>query len=163
MKWKWPVLTDGWNRWKYLLLVVVVGMVLLTLPAAEKETGQCRCPSQEEQFDLEKMERKLEQTLSRIQGVGEVTVALTLKESGRQVLARDTRSSDREDSSTTVVLSRGSGVEEAVALQRVYPTYQGALVVCTGGGDARIKLQIMEAVRALTGLSGEKISICKGQ
>lgn len=163
MKWKWPIPVDGWNRWKYLLLVVVVGMVLLILPAGEKEEGQCNCAPQQEQFDLEKMERKLEQTLSYIQGVGEVRVALTLKEGSRQVLARDTRSSDREDSSTAVVISRGSGVEEAVALQSVYPTYQGALVVCTGGGDARIKLQIMEAVRALTGLSGEKISICKGR
>lgn len=163
MKWKWPILTDGWNRWKYLLIIVVVGIVLLTLPVGEQEPGQCTCEPRQEQFDLEQMERKLEQTLVRIQGVGEVRVALTLKESSRQVLARDTRSSDREDSSTTVVLSRGSGVEEAVALQSIYPTYQGALVVCTGGGDARIKLQIMEAVRALTGLSGEKISICKGR
>lgn len=163
MKWKWPLLTDGWNRWKYLLLVVVVGVVLLTMPAGEKETGQCSCAPQQEQFDLEQMERKLEQALSRIQGVGEVTVALTLKESSRQILAQDIRSSDRENSSTAVVLSRGSGVEEAITLQNIYPTYQGALVVCTGGGDARIKLQIMEAVRALTGLSGEKISICKGQ
>jgi len=163
LKWRWPVLTDGWNRWKYLLLVVVAGMLLLILPAGEKETGTCDCALRQETFDLEQMERKLEQTLSRIHGVGEVTVALSLKESSRQVLARDTRHSDREDSSTAVILSRGSGVEEAVALQSIYPTYQGALVVCTGGGDARIKLQIMEAVRALTGLSGEKISICKGQ
>ena len=164
MKWKWPALADGWNRWKYLLLVVVVGMVLLIMPAGEeKGAGECGCSSQQEPFDLEKMEQKLEETLSRIQGVGKATVVLTLKEGGRQVLARDTRHSDREDSTTTVVLSRGSGVEEAVTLQSVYPTYQGALVVCAGAEDARIKLQVMEAVRALTGLSTEKISVCKGQ
>lgn len=164
LKWKWPALADGWNRWKYLLLVVVIGMVLLVMPTGEeKGTGECGCTTQQEPFDLEKMERKLEETLSRVRGVGKATVVLTLKESGRQVLARDTRHSDRENSSTAVVLSRGSGMEEAVTLQSIYPTYQGALVVCAGAEDARIRLQVMEAVRALTGLSAEKISVCKGQ
>ena len=37
-----------------------------------------------------------------------------------------------------------------------------ALVVCPGGNDPAVKLQISEAVAALTGLGAEKISICKG-
>ena len=37
-----------------------------------------------------------------------------------------------------------------------------ALVVCPGGNDPAVKLQISEAVAALTGLGADKISICKG-
>ena len=168
MQWTWPAETAGWKailgRYKYILLIILAGVFLLLLPNGqeEKEQGGMACQQQKD-FDLEGMEEKLERALSQIQGAGETTVVLTLKESTRQVLARDTQQSDREASSTTVVLSRGSGVEEAVALHRVYPIYQGALVVCAGAEDAQVKLQITQAVRALTGLGAEKISVCKGR
>ena len=39
----------------------------------------------------------------------------------------------------------------------------GAVVVCEGGGDASVRLKLMEAVSALTGLGTDKIAICKGK
>ena len=168
MKWKWSALPadwkEGWDRWKYILMVVLAGVILLLMPSGKQHDAvQSAGQSQEIQFDLDKMERKLERALSRIQGAGEVTVVLSLKESSRQVLAQDTQESDSGHSSTTVVVSQGGGYDGTVPLQSIYPKYQGALVICPGGGDARVKLQMMEAMRALTGLGGEKISICKSQ
>lgn len=167
MQWKWPAESEGWSefwgRYKYIFLIVLAGVVLMLLPGGQKETSHISPSGQrQEEFDLEAMEAKIERALSQIQGAGKVTVVLTLKESARQVLAWDTRQSDRETGSTAVVLSRGSGVEETVLLQRVYPTYQGALVVCSGAQDAQVRLQITQAMRALTGLSTQKISICEG-
>lgn len=168
MKWKWSVLPadwkEGWDRWKYILLVVLAGVVLLLIPSGEHSgTQQPAGQTPETQFDLEGMERKIERALSKVQGAGEVTVVLTLKESSRQELARDTQETDSGYSSTTVVVSQGGGSDRTVPLQSIYPKYQGALVICPGGGDARVKLQLLEAMRALTGLSGEKISICKSR
>ncbi len=40
--------------------------------------------------------------------------------------------------------------------------FEGALVVCEGGGDAAVRLQLTKALSALTGLSSEKIAIVKG-
>ncbi len=153
-----------WQRYKYVLLVVLAGVVLLMLPGGEAGGEKNELPLQpDSQFDVERVERKLERALSQISGAGEVTVVLTLKESSRQILARDTQVSEREQRTETVVVSTGSGSQATVPLQNIYPKYQGALVVCTGGGDARVKLELLEAVRALTGLSAEKISICKRQ
>lgn len=168
MKGNLPVEIPGWKalweRYKYILLVVLAGVFLLLLPDGQGEgTIHTQEPQQEEQFDLEQMEKKLERVLGQVQGAGEVTVMLTLRESARQVLARDTEVSEQEQRSTAVIVSKGSGVQQTVPLQSIYPKYQGALVVCTGGGDARVKLELLEAVRALTGLSAEKISICKRQ
>lgn len=168
MKITWPVSSvewkELWGRYKYALLVVVAGMALLLVPGGENSRSkQAMEEEMVARFDLEAMEEKLEHALSRIRGAGEVTVVLTLKESTRQVLARDTQVSDREQSSTAIVISRGSGVEQTVPVQNIYPKFQGALVVCDGGSDAAVKLQLLEAVRALTGLSAEKISICKSR
>ena len=63
----------------------------------------------------------------------------------------------------TVVVSAGSGTQETVLVQQVYPRFQGALVVATGGGDPEVRLKLTEAVAALTGLGADKISICKGK
>lgn len=168
MKFTWPVRTvdwkEVWGRYKYALLVVLAGMVLLLVPGGEHSRSEQAAEKEAvDRFDLEAMEEKLEHALSRIRGAGEVTVVLTLKEGSRQVLARDTKVSDREQSSTAVVVSRGGGLEQTVPVQNIYPKFQGALVVCDGGGDAAVKLQLLEAVRALTGLNSEKISICKSQ
>ena len=166
MKWKWPAGSVGWKelweRYKYVLLVILAGVVLLLLPGRETQSTDPERPAcAQADFDLEAMEKKLANALAQIQGAGEVTVVLTLKEGTRQVLARDTEISGGEQRSTAVVVSQGSGVQQPVPVQSIYPQYQGALVVCTGAGDARVKLELLEAVKALTGLSGEKISICK--
>ena len=46
-------------------------------------------------------------------------------------------------------------------VQELYPEYRGALVVCDGGGDSQIQLQVLQAVQALTGLNANQISICE--
>lgn len=102
----------------------------------------------------------MEAALSEINGVGEVTVVLTLRSSGEDVLAQDTSegaSTDRE----TVIVSTGSGTEEAVSVKTIYPEFQGALVVCDGAGSAGVKLEVLQAVSAITGLSSDQISICQ--
>ena len=41
--------------------------------------------------------------------------------------------------------------------------YTGAVVVCEGGGSASVRLQLTQAVSALTGLTSDKIAIVKGR
>ncbi|MEG2119726.1 MAG: stage III sporulation protein AG, partial [Pseudoflavonifractor sp.] len=113
-------------------------------------------------FDLPAAEKKLEKALSEIQGAGHVTVVLTLKSSTRQVVAQDDKTSDTENSLTTVVVSRGSGTEDAVVLEQIYPQFRGALVVCPGGGTPAVRLKLTQAVAAVTGLGTNRISICEG-
>lgn len=156
------------RKYKYVLLVIAAGIVLLLLPlGGEKNTASGGTERQnengEETFRVEEMERRLEEALSRVDGAGEVTVVLTVKSGARQILAQDSSRSGEESSTSTVVVSTGSGTEDAVVLQQVYPQYQGALVVCPGGGDPAVCLKLVDAVSALTGLGADKISICKSK
>ena len=45
--------------------------------------------------------------------------------------------------------------------QQLYPTYQGAVVVCEGAGSSTVRLAVVNAVSVLTGLSSDKISVVK--
>lgn len=156
------------QKYKYVLLVIAAGIVLLLLPLGGEENPtlggtESQTENGEETFRVEEMERRLEEALSRVDGAGEVTVVLTVKSGTRQILAQDSSRSGEESSTSTVVVSTGSGTEDAVVLQQVYPQYQGALVVCPGGGDPAVCLKLVDAVSALTGLGADKISICKSK
>ena len=168
MKGTWPTPVFKWKgaleRYKYALLVLAAGLLLLALPlgggAGGGESQTARAPEQE--FDLEAFEEKLALALSRIDGAGEARVVLTLDGGERRVLAQDQDRDGEGYATSTVTLSRGSGQQEVVALQTVAPSFRGALVVCPGGGDPQVRLELAQAVASLTGLGADRITICCG-
>lgn len=162
------------RKYKYVLLVLLAGVVLLLwpeerAPSAAEETPAVSASVSQEDFSVSALEEKLSDALSKVQGAGDVTVMLTVQGGSRQVLAEDEKSVRRADGgsetqSTTVVVSGGSAAGSGpVLVQQLYPRFQGALVVCSGGDNAGVRLKLMEAVSALTGLGADKISICKGK
>ena len=154
------------DKYKYVLLVILAGVVLLLWPTGEKETPQASAGNgTAEEFDLAALEEKLSQTLSQVEGAGKVTVTLTVKSGLEQVplTDRSTSVSERGNSveEKTVVINTGSGQEAVVRLQRG-PVFQGAVVVCPGGDQAEVRLLLTQAVAALTGLGADRITVCKG-
>lgn len=157
------------ERYKYVLLILLAGVVLLLLPdGGGKEASETAAAAVvEEDFSVEALEQKLEQTLSEIDGAGEVRVMLTVQSGMKRVLAQNKSAQQDgerlQQEAETVVVSSGSGTQETVLVQQVYPKFQGALVVAEGGGDPAVKLKLTEAVSAVTGIGADKISICKGK
>ena len=156
-----------WERYKYVGLAALVGMILLALPTGE--------PAKEEKTETaavsRDLEREMEEILSNIQGVGQVKVLLTMDSDGERQLAQDTEVAysgtveapeDYSRTSSTVLLDGEAG-DESLVVRTVYPTYRGALVVCSGGGEPSVKLTVTEAVAALTGLGSDRITVVKCQ
>lgn len=165
-------LKTWFEKYKLVLLVLAAGLLLLVWPggagSGTAETPVVKAEAADaSEFDLEAIERKLERILSRIDGAGQVSVALTVKDGVERVYADDqTYSQDggsREQESRTVVISTGSGTEEVVLVQQRYPAFQGAVVVCEGGGDPQLRLLVTQAVSALTGLGADRITVCKSK
>ena len=106
--------------------------------------------------------------LRAIDGVGELRLMLTVDSGTKRELAQDTTaersgSEDMKRKSETVVVGTGSGTQEVVVTNRVYPRYVGALVVCEGGGSAGVRLAVTQAVSALTALPSDKITVLQGK
>ena len=161
-------LTTFFKRYKFVLIVIAAGLILLALPSgADKSRAEATKgdPGAEEDFSVDALEEKLSEILSRIEGAGKVSVMLTVKSGTERILAADREISEsgteRDGTEEIVVLSRDGG-EEVVLIGQNYPTFQGALVVCPGGGDPQIQLQITRALSALTGLGAGRITVCKG-
>lgn len=155
------------GKYKYVLLVAALGVLLLLWPTEKK----AETPSPEELpsisggFDTEETEKAMEEILSKISGVGRVDVMLTLHTGGELVLAQDSslrysgnvQSPDSYERSSQPVTDSGG----VVVTQEKLPQYRGALVVCEGGGNDAVRLQVISAVSALTGLGSDRIAVVK--
>ena len=155
-----------WKKYRFVILVILAGVVLMLLPTHSSDKKEPLSePSGRETFSLEHEEARMEEVLGRIEGAGRLQLMLTLQSGSQLQLAEDSDLTAAEDEQrterSTVTLSRGSGVEDIVVTQQIYPVYQGAVVVCQGADNAAVRLALTEAVCALTGLSSDKVSIVK--
>ena len=153
------------KKYKFVALVVLAGVVLMLLPSGkgEQQTTVDQPVNVSETYSLAETEKRLEQLLGRIRGVGQVQVMLTLK-SGSSLQLAENRSTSLRDTENrqdrdVVTLNRGSGYEDVVVTEQTYPVYQGAVVVCQGAGDSSVNLAVIQAVSVLTGLGSDKITV----
>lgn len=165
-------ITETVKKYKYVVLVLVIGLALLLLPLGGGDEKETVIPTEEKESDTDyaaRLEARLTEMLSQIDGAGRVSVMLTLEGSSTTEYQMDVqRSSDTDENSTqiseerkTVILSTGSAYDEAAVTAVSYPKFQGALIICEGAGSAAVRYQLMQAVAALTGLSADRITVVK--
>ncbi len=147
------------KKYKYPVLILLVGVVLMLWPERSVRTQQETVPAETQaQVDLA---RELEGILAQIRGVGKVKVLLT-EAAGKQYIYQydedEDESSSRKD---TVIVTDGDRNQSPVISQILPPSYQGAIVVCEGGLDPETRLAIVEAVSRVTGLGSDRISVLK--
>ena len=111
----------------------------------------------------------MEETLSLIDGVGQVRVMITLKDTGEKVVEKDvTRRTDTDegnvqntDLSQSSVYERSGNEEKPYISNELTPQVEGVLVVAQGGGNSMVKQNILQSVMALFPLEAHKITIVK--
>ena len=176
----WDVkgLTHAWkkvvSKYKYVLLLVGVGIVFLLWPSGspDKQAPASFSEGEIQEFSVAEMEAKIARVLSEAEGVGQVKVALALKTGLEVVVSKDTQSSQHremdndklvsynlETNDKTVVMQSAGGGTQPVISKRIYPECLGALVVYQGAQDATMQLWIVNAVSALTGLGSDRITV----
>ena len=154
------------KKYRYAALIVLAGMVLMLLPGGSKADSGGDSSEAAESFSLEETEKRMAEVLGTINGVGRVRIMLTLRSGSTLRLAEDSTISDSTGGQTkqekqVLTVNRGSGRQEVVVTQQLYPTYQGAVVVCEGASSSPVRLAVVNAVSVLTGLSSDKISVVK--
>lgn len=156
------------EKWKYALIVLLAGLLLLaTGGGAEKppETEEQRKgvdSASAETFSLPEFEARLKACLSRVEGIGEIELMLTLDSDGREVYASDIRQSAATSYENTIsTVSNGSYGEEPIRVTTTSPEFRGAVVICQGAEDDRVRLAVTEAVGALCDLGADKITVIK--
>ncbi len=158
---------DWFDKYKYVLIACFCGLLLACFPG--KEAAEVPAEADGElSADVSRLEARLESALAGMDGVGKVTVVLTAKSSSQAVYAYDEDKSARQtegehsaDTTRSMAFAGSGSGQQPICLQMLEPEYRGALVICQGAGSASVRLQITQALAALTGLGSDKIVVSK--
>lgn len=126
--------------------------------------------SEEDSIDI-----KLEEILSKINGVGKVEVMITYAETSKTMpvyneesTEENTEETDSEggtrkvtqtDVKKEVIYEENDGGKEIITQSIVSPTIEGAIIAAEGANNSVVKTNIIQAVEAVTGLATHKIQV----
>lgn len=125
--------------------------------------------------DTNELEIKLENILSKIQGVGEVNVFINYSESSEIIpmYNENTKTSNTQETDTSggirtiqesdaqkeIIYEENDGEKTPITQKVVEPKIEGAIITAKGAGNADVKTSIIQAVEAVTGLATHKIQV----
>ncbi len=158
---------------KLLLWVGIIGICLIFLSefipkSSSEKTGNAVSATKFSQEKEQKLEKRLERMISKIDGAGKTKVMLTLDTSEQyyyltESISRSSQNAEEFENESEEEIARiDDGNGEKPILQKIDESkIRGVLVVCQGGNNAKIKESILNAVCAVLNLSSEQVSIAK--
>jgi len=134
---------------------VLVGVVMLIFGGADDKASPTKAESSSELIEYsKKVEERILELCSKVEGVKNVSVAVSFESGFEYVYATD--------GDKTLTVGSGSS-ESAVRVTEKPPTISGVGIVCTGGGDPRIQQKLINLISAAYGISSNKIYITEAR
>ena len=164
-----------WDKSQWMILALTgVLLMVIALPAERKQEEEGTGTDTKETMEavtnqgdyVEELERKLQDTLAKIDGAGRVEVMITLEDSGETSALQETdsaggnRSEKNTQTSRSTVYQEGSDKTPFVG-KEMTPKIAGVLVVAQGGENTAVKQNISEAVMALFQIEVNRIKVVK--
>ena len=173
-----------------ILLIIGLLLAVIAWPTGDGEKnakGNERDPAKEGDERIaqgvnnltyeEQLEGKLEAILSKVKGVGEVKVMITLISSSELVLQVDEQNmtdkvseTDSDGGTTSSIQSENTretvltgSAEGPFVIKEINPQVSGVLILAQGAGSAAVKNEICEAVEALFNLPIHKIKVLEAE
>lgn len=152
------LISDYVKKYRYAAIVVLAGIVLMILPEKRTLPSESTSTQPSENTELQEL---LSELLSQVNGAGKVEVLLT-QEQGEQILYQTDDNSTPDSTRKNTVLISGTAREEEGLIRQINPpTYRGAVVLCQGADNAAVRLVLVEAVKSVTGLTTDRITVLK--
>ena len=148
-----------------LASVLIVGIIMALSPSQnDDDLENADAVTFNESRYEEQLEERLKDLIEQIDGVGNVTVMITLEGSAlytyAQNVSEDIESDGNVKKETNIVLStKSSSIKEAVVSGYSMPKIKGAAVVCDNRLSAGMLEKIIGTVSASLGISTDKIYV----
>lgn len=161
----------GKRQRNLILLLGAVGVVLLAAPtlmpdSQNKPTEAAPQTTAPQEDYAQTLAQRLENTLGRIKGVGEIRVMVTLARQEEYLYAIDQTAESRTEADTTQsqsqqthVILEQDGDDRPLVTTTVVPQIQGVLVVCAGGSDPIVQSALTQAVTALLNIGPSRVAV----
>lgn len=144
---------------------ISVGTTKKTNPSGKEENlhaDNVTFSEENEYFSHAKLEKRLEDLLSKMEGVGKVKVMVMLDGSSELSIASDESKSKGDgvsSSSKQAVIISNSSVEEPIVLRHLMPKILGVLVIAEGADNVNIRLDIIAACSTVLGVKQNLVEV----
>ncbi len=154
-------LKERFNKSPKLLAYAVIGIVcLLILGLTGKSTeainDEVSFPQPESEYAKE-VEKKLEEIISEIDGVGKISVMVTVEGTVKYEYQTDASKSESRDEFETVIISNKTPLIKSIE----NPKISGVLVICDGGDSVKIREKVIYAVSTVLDIPTNKVYITR--
>ena len=175
---------------KIIVAAGVIGIFLIVISGSFKSCGaqapaaSSASSSQGTVITADEYARQLESRLSgiisQIDGAGNAHVMVTLEQTAEGVYAKEQKTSDegtsetdgsgtgkqetnKSSETTYLVIKDEDGSERTLQLTEIQPLIRGVVVVCDGGGDARVQQEITDAVTTALHITSVRVCVIKAK
>ncbi len=152
------------KKYRYVVLVLLAGIVLMLLPEGT-QSRQEEPAQQSVEAEQPALQDSLSELLSQMAGAGQVEVLLTQAAGEETIYQTDGEESAGTAASDlrreTVLLTDADRAQSGLVRQVKAPVYRGAVVLSQGADSAAVRLSLVQAVAAATGLTADKITVLK--
>ncbi len=163
IKKKWAEIVKKYMNTKSAAVILIIGVLFMCIPSGSaKKTETAKGAASQDTYLEEyarNTEKRLCSILSTIEGVSDVSVMITLSDSGISQYEKNKNSGESESRSELSLKSQGSGQEEPVLVKKSLPSVLGVIVTAKGAGDPTKNSEIMSAVKAVLNVSAHRISV----
>lgn len=159
------------KKYRAVIIVLLTGVLLLASGGWFRDAAEVKAPPAGtepagEGFNLEEFQQALSDQLGAIEGVGRVSLLLSLDETEEAVYAVNVRqtkngTSGQSYESDLTVLSDGSYGETPVTVKSLLPTFRGAVVLCEGADNTAVRYAVTQAVSTICGVGTDKVTVLK--
>ncbi len=166
---------SGKNKTKILFVIGIAGMLLILLSELIPDKGAVAelnesqsVTTQDDETELYKqqIQNELTELLSKIQGVGDCKVMITVEGTTEYVYAENVSRYNDTDSErisdkyeNNIVFTEKDGEKQALVRKIIKPQINGVVVVCEGGGNVQVNERVIKAVSTALNLSSSKICV----
>lgn len=171
---------DKYNK-KHLGVLFIIGLLLIVIALPTSNPYDQQESTSQENTDLEntkddeeteslyssqdlsyktQLELQLKTILEFVEGVGQVTVMITLESTAEKIVEKDINILGESQEEETVYDELENGNTPYI-IQENYPVIEGIVVVAEGGDQVFVIQNITEAIQALFAVDSHKIKIMK--
>lgn len=148
---------------KSLYIIIIIGIVFMLMSGGgQKQKDDTKALT----YNVYSDEERLQEILSKIDGVGEVSVMITYYGTSSYDVAFEKRVSDSESGEerakseeSSVITSNGTPLVKG----EVYPKAKGVVIIAEGAGNVAVKKAITDAATAALEVASYRVCVLEGK
>ena len=167
-------LLNGEKRLKIIVAIGLIGIALIFMSTlfegGDEDNKDEAVPNDIVSTDTsaykKQLEKELYELLSRISGVGEVKVMITIEGTTEDVYAEElstdknvTSDKTSESYENKIVVVENNGNKEALVRKIVKPQVSGVAIVCQGGDNLSVQERVYKAVSTVLNIPTSRICV----